>query len=117
LELLREGSRRGTAAHAVGVTRQTVSEHKKRDPEFAALADDAEMDANEEVEDALYMAATSGNVVAAQVWLYNRWPDRWKDKRNIGVSVDKDSELIIRVVYDSQDKPDGTPTPSTPEAS
>ena len=91
--------RRGTAAHSVGVTRWTVLDYKKRDPEFASLADDAEMDANEEVEDALYMAATSGNVVAIQVWLYNRWPDRWRDARQakVEISGSDDAPLIVRV--------------------
>jgi len=51
------------------------------DPKFAAEVERAEMEANETVENALYEAALSGNVVACQVWLYNRTPERWKDKR------------------------------------
>jgi len=106
LELLRGGQRRGPAAHAVGVTRQTVSEYKKRDLEFADLADDAEMDANEEVEDALFMAATSGNVTAIQVWLYNRWPERWRDARNLNVVAAVKTEQIKTEMdeLDSSDK-------------
>lgn len=33
------------------------------------------------VEDALYMGATKGNVVAQIFWLKNRAKDRWKDKQ------------------------------------
>jgi hypothetical protein len=51
------------------------------DPKFAEEVERAEMEANETVENALFEAAQSGNVVAIQVWLYNRMPDRWKDKR------------------------------------
>jgi hypothetical protein len=100
LELLRAGQRRGAAAHAVGVTRQTVSQYKKRDLEFAALCDDAEMDANEEVEDALFQAALSGNVTAVQVWLYNRWPDRWADRRNVRVTGEGGGPVAHKVSAD-----------------
>lgn len=81
LELLRHGGRRYASAKAVGVTPQTVNAHVKDNPEFAKAVDEAEMEANEQVEDALFMTATSGNVTAMQVWLYNRAPERWADKR------------------------------------
>ena len=38
---------------------------------------------NDIVEDALFDAAESGNVTAIQVYLYNRVPERWSDKRNV----------------------------------
>ena len=81
LELLREGMRRGKAAGEVGVNRATVQRHMNRYPTFADEVSEAEMHADEEVEDALYQAAISGNVVAIQVWLYNRRPERWQDRR------------------------------------
>jgi len=81
LELLRQGGRRYASAKAVGVTPQTVNAHVKDDPNFAKDVDEAEVEANEQVEDALFMTATSGNVTAMQVWLYNRAPGRWTDKR------------------------------------
>ena len=81
LELLRQGGRRYASAKAVGVTPQTVNAHVKDDPNFAKAVDEAEVEANEQVEDALFMTATSGNVTAMQVWLYNRAPGRWTDKR------------------------------------
>lgn len=80
---LREGMRRGAAAQAVGVNRETVRRHYNRYESFRKAIEDAEMDANEPVEDALYEAALSGNVVACQVWLYNRMPERWADRRNL----------------------------------
>ena len=87
LDALRTGSRRGAAAESVGVTRQTVWYAMQDDTGFAEAVEQAEMDANELVEDALYQAAQSGNVVACQVWLYNRMPARWKDQRNMQVST------------------------------
>lgn len=54
----------------------------KDDIKFAESVTEAELDANEAVEDALFKAATvDRNVTAIQVWLYNRCPDEWADKR------------------------------------
>jgi hypothetical protein len=106
LDLVRAGKRRGAAAQECGVSRETVRLHMARDPAFAAEVEDAELDAVEKVEDALYQAALAGNVVAAQVWLYNRAPDRWQDRRNLQMKAvtehtGKDGgALVLRVVYD-----------------
>jgi len=88
LRLIREdGMRRSAALAEVGITRQTLSAHIKDDPALADALDEAEMDQaskkNEIVEDALFDAAESGNVTAIQVYLYNRVPERWSDKRNV----------------------------------
>jgi hypothetical protein len=84
LELLKQGQRRGAAAEAVGVHRDTVRNAMLADPEFASAVDAAEMDVNEVVENALLEQAKKGNTTAIQVWLYNRTPSRWKDQRNLG---------------------------------
>lgn len=97
LELLSEGMRRGVAAKAVGMTRQAVWEYCQREPAFKKLISEAEMTADEEVEDALRMAAISGNVPAAFGWLYNRQPDRWQDRRNI--QMKQDATLEIKISY------------------
>ena len=81
LELLRNGGRRGASAKAVGVHRATVVDHMKADEGFAEAVSEAEMEANELVENALFSAALKGNVTAIQVWLYNRWGERWADRR------------------------------------
>ncbi len=88
LQLVSEGSRRGIAAESVGVTRQCVSYLAGHNEEFAKALELAEMDANEQVEDALFQAATSGNVVAIQVWLYNRSPQEWADRRRVEGKVE-----------------------------
>ena len=96
LDELRRGARRMAAAESVGINRETARAHYNADPEFAAAVEQAEMDANELIEDALFQAAESGNVVACQVWLYNRMPDRWKDKRNYQVNIgNKDIDSAI----------------------
>ena len=83
LDELRKGLRRGKAAEAVGISRETVRLAINSDVSFAAKVDQAELDACELVEDALFNQATKGNTTAIQVWLYNRWPERWQDQRNM----------------------------------
>lgn len=87
LRLLEEGTRRGAAAKAIGLSRVTIANHMKADAEFAGAVDDAEMHADEAVEDAMYQAACAGNVVACQVWLYNRQPHKWADRRKVDVAA------------------------------
>ena len=78
--MLRSGGRRQSSARSIGITHTTVNAHYKSDPDFRAAVEAAEMEANEAVENALYDAAVGGNVVAMQVWLYNRMPKRWMNK-------------------------------------
>ena len=110
LGLLRESVRRGQAAQQVGVDRATVQRHMQRYPTFAQEVSQAEMLANEKVENALYTAAVSGNVTACQVWLYNRRPDAWADRRNIKAEISgKDGGPIqtdMKVILDALNDPE-----------
>ncbi len=91
--LAEDGLGRCAAARAVGLVPQWISSYCKEHPDFEAQRDEAELAANEQVENALYTAALAGNVTACQVWLYNRMPERWADKRSTAVvelsSVDR----------------------------
>lgn len=100
LGMIAGGMRRGVAAKALGISRWTVTNHMKEDEAFAEAVGEAEKDADELVEDALYAAACSGNVVAIQVWLYNRQPDVWADKRKVNTEITgKDGgELVIKII-------------------
>jgi hypothetical protein len=66
---LRAGMRRGAAADTLKLERLKVREFIAAHPEFLVLVEDAELDANEHVEEALYQAAISGSVPAAKTWL------------------------------------------------
>ncbi len=106
LKLLRLGEPRLIAAGKVGLDSKTPDRFAKRYSMFAEAVSRAEMEGsthrNISVENALYEAAISGNVTAAQVWLYNRSPERWADKRNISV-VGKDGGPV-RVEVDAKEK-------------
>ena len=83
LEHIRNGHTRGYAATLVGIHRSTIVDHMKADSSFAEAVSSAEGDAIGKIENALFEAATSGNVTAIQVYLYNRDKKRWSDRRNI----------------------------------
>ncbi|MDY0339893.1 MAG: hypothetical protein RBS17_01595 [Coriobacteriia bacterium] len=97
LEAIRKGALKGAAAEAIGVTRGTICAHVRSDPEFARAIEEAEMSLVQVVEDALYKAAVEGNVTAQQVILYNRAPDRWRDRRNVSVTGPSGGALQIEL--------------------
>ena len=72
LALLRRGIRRGAAAEELGFDRAALGLYLEAKPEFAGRVVQAEADANELVEEALFQAAASGNVQAARLWLERR---------------------------------------------
>ena len=86
---LANGMNKGDAAANVGVSRELVRLYRLHDPPFIEREADAIQDSievkSDKVEDALHEAAISGNVTAQQVWLYNRRPERWSDKRTINI--------------------------------
>ena len=98
LELLRQGHTRGLAVSLVGIHRATVSTHMKKDTVFAEAVSEAESDAIGKVENALFEAAISGNVTAIQVYLYNRDPKRWTDKRNIRLAGEGGGPIEVKEV-------------------
>jgi hypothetical protein len=98
LGLLRKGGRRYRSARTCGVSLELVRLYRKEHPEFAAAEEEAEREANEVVEDALFKAAKKGNVAACKLWLYNRDPQRWKDRGHFSVESLTDEELITLVL-------------------
>jgi hypothetical protein len=74
LEHMRNGMRRGAAANALGFSRGQVLEEIDDDEEFEARVVEAEGEASEHVEEALYQAAVSGSVAACKLWLSLRKP-------------------------------------------
>lgn len=89
LDLLRKGIRRTQACKKAGISRPTFNKYMNNNKKFAAEVAQAETDANELVEQAMFSSALKGNVTAQQVWLYNRDPDRWSDKRNSPLDIQK----------------------------
>jgi hypothetical protein len=106
LDALREGGRRGKAARAIDIDPSTVWRHMRDEAghltEFGHAVLQAEAEADEEVETALYDAAVSGNVTAIQTWLYNRKADKWQPRTGaqavaISGSVSSVTEVTLEV--------------------
>ena len=88
LQAIAEGKTRTAAMKAVGLHRSALSHTMKRDPEFAALVEAAEMPVHEAVESALLKSALGGNVTA-QIFCrknYRRFLDKWGDRADLLVS-------------------------------
>lgn len=87
VKLLRKGLRRCAAARKVGLSRWTLRQYINADPEFATEVAEAEMEAHELVEDALFQKAVNGNVTAQIFYLTNRCPERWQDRRRATTEI------------------------------
>lgn len=83
IKLILEGKGKVMVARELGVNISTVDRHMTSDPDFKKAVSLAQTEVNQKIENALYEAAMSGNTTAIQVWLYNRDPKRWADRRNI----------------------------------
>lgn len=97
LEQLRNGHTRGYAATLVGVGRSTIYDHMKADKGFAEAISEAETDAIAKIENALFEAANSGNVTAIQVFLYNRDPKRWADRRSVRLAGEGGGPIEVEI--------------------
>jgi hypothetical protein len=97
LEHISNGHTRGYAATLVGLHRTTILRHMKDDKDFAQAVTEAEADAIGKIENALFEAAQSGNVTAIQVFLYNRDPKRWSDKRNVQLAGEGGGPIKVEV--------------------
>jgi hypothetical protein len=92
LKSLRGGNRRVFAARQSGVSHSLICLYRNANSEFAEAEREAEDESTAVIECALHKLAREGNVTAIQVWLYNRAPDRWKDKRSQTVILRKRPE-------------------------
>lgn len=93
LELRSNGVGKMMAAKGVGVDYSTVAQYRAANPEWDEFDRKAAGEANEQVSNAMFQTALKGNVTAQQVWLYNRDPDNWKDRRTPKDSGDESFDL------------------------
>lgn len=105
---LRNGLGRMAAARSVGCTPEWMERLMRRDATFKQAISRAELEANQKVENALFEAAVSGNVVACQVWLYNRMPERWADRRQQVLTGKDGGDLTFTLRFDNASNPDQT---------
>ena len=81
LESLGEGTSFLKACKAADINQATFWRWRQKDKELDQQVIQVLDSRTQTVEDALYVGATKGNVVAQIFWLKNRARDRWKDKQ------------------------------------
>jgi hypothetical protein len=85
LELLRNGHSRKHALETIEISRYTLINHMKDDPEFAAQVHEAMANAIDDVEDALYEKCMRGHAESIKFFLCNRASDRWAPTNRIQI--------------------------------
>lgn len=86
LGCIRTGDLRYEAARSVGVTPRHVQLFAANHPEFADALADAEAEAAEPIERAVYEAAVAGEEWAVKLWLGRRQKDRWGETKAAGTT-------------------------------
>ncbi len=83
--------------YVLGVTTQTIHNWKKN-PKFFDALKKGRAQADSRIKQSLYQRALEGDVTAQIFWLKNRDPKNWGDKRQLDISSDDSSEVVIKVV-------------------
>lgn len=88
---LQHGASKRNAAAAAGVTRQCVWEYKQKHPEFTVIEALSAAEANEAVENGLFLSCTQvdnhgrRDSAAQKFYLTNRMPDRWANLSRVEI--------------------------------
>jgi DNA-binding XRE family transcriptional regulator len=85
-QLAAQGLTRDQIAQALGVCRDTIFERLKDNPDFADAIKEGAAVGLKNVTNALYEAATGGNVTAMIFYLKSRSPEAWSDRQQLQVS-------------------------------
>ncbi|HOK59236.1 MAG TPA: hypothetical protein PLW12_09175, partial [Methanothrix sp.] len=106
IKLLRKGVSRSEACKQAGIPYATLTRYIARDEDMRNAVTEAELEACEKVESALFKNALEGNFNAQKFWLCNRAPDRWKDvsSRSSRDSGSTPIEVHVRNVFDDIDR-------------
>jgi hypothetical protein len=94
LDHLRNGLTWSAAAYAMDLTRLDVADFIAEDEHFHHRVEDAQAEAQDHVDEAIFQAAVSGSVAAARLWMNMR---KTKQSTELipfeGISDDSDDEL------------------------
>lgn len=85
-EKLAETCHVGEAAEAAGISKVTIYQHRKTDPEFAAAYDEARTRGFESLEDVVTLRAKEKSDLLAIFLLKGAMPDKYRERRDVSVS-------------------------------
>lgn len=95
LENLRKGFGEGRSARKCGIERTTIWRKKERSEKFRKDVEQARMDADDAVEEALYKGALSGSFNAQKYWLQNRRGSDWKEQKEVILAGNQDHPVAM----------------------
>lgn len=99
VELIRRGVLKYDAATRLGVSVPQIEYAVRNDPDFRADLEDAQREATEPVENALYEAAKAGEPWANKFWLAHADPVKWGDKpKQITITHELDGTALLQSV-------------------
>ena len=113
INLVANGNTIVNICEAMDIDPSTYRKARAADPEFAKEVDEAKKIRLHLVEDALFMSAISGNVLAQKFNLVNRSGGEWKELSHYNVEgkFDHDVEVEIRLVdeddYGNEEEKEG----------
>jgi len=113
INLIANGNTIVNICDAMDIDTSTYRKARAADPEFAKEVDEAKKIRLDLVEDALFMSAISGNVLAQKFYLVNRSGGKWKELShyNLEGKFDHDVEVEIRLVdeddYGNEEEKEG----------
>lgn len=92
----RDGLSQQQIADNLGIGLSTLKKYRKKSVAIRAALKKGREVSDYHVENALYKAATGGNVQAMIFWLKNRKPSQWKDKQEHSQIELQKQELELR---------------------
>ena len=104
INLIANGNTIVNICDAMDIDTSTYRKARAADPEFAKEVDEAKKIRLHLVEDALFVSALSGNVLAQKFYLVNRSGGKWKELShyNMEGKFDHDVEVEIKLVDEDE---------------
>lgn len=87
LDGIARGAGVNAAAKLAGVTRQTINNYRRSDPDFLEAEKDAYRSLADDAEVSLYQQAMSGNMDAIKILIYGLKPEMWTPVQKMQVHV------------------------------
>lgn len=84
-----------TAAAHLGISRRTLHNWKKKSKIIATAIEIGKATVDTRVENALLTQALKGDVRACEIWLRNRKPDKWREKKELDINGDMDFKIVV----------------------
>ena len=89
----------------LGISERSLNYYKK-DPEFLQSLKKGKLDSDAKVLASLRHKAISGDVTAMIFWLKNRMPDKWRDRRDMGLEAGENLKAILERII-TEENPNG----------